>query len=278
MSKQLSVKLSRVFRKTAIVERLVCMVQFGCVRWDEADSEDLSGLSYITPEVKEKLRGLPSFLSVASWTKTLEDFTFMNVLIYLVFGRDKTFDMQSMRAFKFLRAYRFFEDGFVNNVWLFTWEGLCSIRSQQINPSELLLLWMVTVLWCLFSTMQLCFRVSCAWGSDSWQSMCPNWYPNWFLFHRLGQACNNVAAVLFYLEHHCSQGMKSCHWFCPKRPCLCSGIKLLGKLYTGGSQYRHHLGPAPSGSVNQFLYFCQLQGTSCFFSATIHSFSPCNIP
>ena len=69
--------------------------------------------------MKEKLRGLPSFLSVASWTKTLEgviaDFTFMNLLIYLVFGWDKTFDM---RAFKSLKAYRFFADRFVSNVWL----------------------------------------------------------------------------------------------------------------------------------------------------------------
>ena len=29
------------------------------------------------------------------------------------------------------------------------------------------------------------------------------------MFHRLGQACNHVAALLFYLEHHCSQGIKS---------------------------------------------------------------------
>ena len=120
--KRLSVKLSGVVRKADIVERLVCMAQLGCVRRDEADGEDLLGLSYVTPEVKEKLRGLPSFSSVASWTKTLEgviaDFTFMNLLIYLVFGRDKTFDMQSMRAFKSLKTYRFFADGFVSNVWL----------------------------------------------------------------------------------------------------------------------------------------------------------------
>ena len=60
------------------------------------------GLSYVTPEVKEKLRGLLSFLSMASWTKTLEgiiaDFTFMNLLVYLVFGWDKTFDMQLVDA------------------------------------------------------------------------------------------------------------------------------------------------------------------------------------
>ena len=114
------------------MERLVCMAQFGCVCQDE----DLSVLSYVTPEMKEKLRGLPSFLSMASWTKTLKgviaDFTFMNLLIYLVFGRVKTFDMQSMRAFKSLKAYRFFADGFVSNVWLHD----CATDSSRVDYIE----------------------------------------------------------------------------------------------------------------------------------------------
>ena len=59
---------------------------------------------------------------VTDWSKNrrgvLVDFTFMNQLLYLVYGRDKTFSMQSMRAFKSLKAYRFFSDGFVSNVWL----------------------------------------------------------------------------------------------------------------------------------------------------------------
>ena len=122
--KRLSVKLSGIVRKADIVERLVCMAQLGCVHRDtEVDGgEDFLSLTYVTHEVKEKLRTLPSFSSVDSWTKTLEgviaDFTFMNLLIYLACGRDKTFDMQSMRAFKSLKAYRFFADGFVSNVWL----------------------------------------------------------------------------------------------------------------------------------------------------------------
>ena len=32
----------------------------------------------------------------------------MNLLVYLVYGRDKTFDMQLMKAFKSLKAYNFF--------------------------------------------------------------------------------------------------------------------------------------------------------------------------
>ena len=96
ISQRLSVKLSGVVRKADIVERLVCMAQLGCVHWDEVDGKDsVSGLAYVTHEVKEKLRGLPSLSSVDSWTKTLKgviaDFTFMNLLIYLVYGRDENF-------------------------------------------------------------------------------------------------------------------------------------------------------------------------------------------
>ena len=60
--------------------------------------------------------------SVKEWSKklkdVLKDFTFMNLLIYLVYGRDKSFDMQSLKAFKSLKAYKFFYDGFVKNVWV----------------------------------------------------------------------------------------------------------------------------------------------------------------
>lgn len=49
---------------------------------------------------------------------SLKDFTFMNLLVYLVYGRDKSFDMESLKAFKSLKAYKFFHDGFVRNVWV----------------------------------------------------------------------------------------------------------------------------------------------------------------
>lgn len=41
------------------------------------------------------------------------------LLIYLVYGRDKSFDMQSLKAFKSLKAYKYFYDGYVKNVWVF---------------------------------------------------------------------------------------------------------------------------------------------------------------
>ena len=99
------------------------MSELGCICCpDEATSPDLSGLTYVTDNVRTKLQCLPGFSTVTDWSKhrrgVLVDFTFMNLLLYLVCGRDKTFDMESMRAFKSLKAYRFFADGFVSNVWL----------------------------------------------------------------------------------------------------------------------------------------------------------------
>lgn len=40
------------------------------------------------------------------------------LLIYLVYGRYKSFVMQSLKAFKSLKAYKFYYDGFVKIVWV----------------------------------------------------------------------------------------------------------------------------------------------------------------
>ena len=42
----------------------------------------------------------------------------MNLLVYLVYGQEKSFDMESLKAIKSLKAYKFFHDSFVRNVWV----------------------------------------------------------------------------------------------------------------------------------------------------------------
>ena len=52
------------------------------------------------------LRKLPPFESVKDWSKDLSilsDFTFMNLLIYLVYGKDKSSDMHALKSFKSLK-------------------------------------------------------------------------------------------------------------------------------------------------------------------------------
>ena len=101
------------------------MARIGAIKDEVIDGdmgEDITEISYITDEVKHALRKLPPFKSVTDWQKdmrgVLMDFTFMNLLIYLVYGRDKSFDMHSLKAFKSLKAYKFHYNGFVKNVWL----------------------------------------------------------------------------------------------------------------------------------------------------------------
>jgi len=43
----------------------------------------------------------------------------MNLLIYLVYGRDKMFEMESVKAFRSLKAFKYSFDGFVQNVWVY---------------------------------------------------------------------------------------------------------------------------------------------------------------
>ena len=126
LAKSISVKLAGSSRKVDIVDRLLAMAKIGAVQDKSSDNNganDFTGISYITDEVRNMLKQLPSFESVTEWKKELKgvlnDFTFMNLLIYLVYGRDKSFDMQSLKAFKSLKAYKFFYDGFVKNVWVY---------------------------------------------------------------------------------------------------------------------------------------------------------------
>ena len=123
LSKRLGVRLTGAVRKSDITERLFGMARIGAIQPNGSDDTTPFGLSYLTEEVKRILSLLPPFSSVTHWIKTLNgvlnDFTFMNLLVYLVYCRDKTFDMDSLRAFKSLKAYKYFHDGYVKNVWLY---------------------------------------------------------------------------------------------------------------------------------------------------------------
>lgn len=110
IAKDLRICLTGAMRKQNIIERLMCMIHIRAVREDEsADSDDTCIISYLTNEIKQHIKELPSFSSVTNWMKNLAgllaEFTFMNLLIYLVYEREKTFDMQSMKAFRSLKAW-----------------------------------------------------------------------------------------------------------------------------------------------------------------------------
>ena len=124
LAKSVSVRLTGSSRKGDIADRLIAMAKIGAARdvsLDDDTNDATTEISYITDEVIRVLRRLPPFESVKDWSKdlnVLSDFTFMNLLIYLVYGKDKSFDMHALKSFKSLKAYKFFYDGFVKNVWV----------------------------------------------------------------------------------------------------------------------------------------------------------------
>ena len=62
---------------------------------------------------------LPVLAEIQKWKKdlsSLKDFTFMQLYHYLVNSRDKTFDKGAIKAFKSLKAYKYFSDHLVLNV------------------------------------------------------------------------------------------------------------------------------------------------------------------
>ena len=123
IAKDVNVGLAGSSCKADIVYQMIGMARIRAIHNESLDEDsDFCGISYITSEIRGILHGLPEFLQVKEWNKKLKnilkDFKFMNLLIYLVYGRDKSFDMQSLKAFKSLKAYKFFCDGFVKNVWV----------------------------------------------------------------------------------------------------------------------------------------------------------------
>ena len=120
IAKGLSIRLTGSSKKADIIERLMAMAQIGAIQKHRSREEDIN-ISYLTQDIKDVLRSLPPFSSISEWGKkldSLKDFTFMNLLVYLVYGQDRSFDMESLKAFKSLKAYKFFHDGFVRNVWV----------------------------------------------------------------------------------------------------------------------------------------------------------------
>lgn len=81
--------IAKLSGKADIMEWIACMAQLGCVRCQVGGDDDVTSLSCVTFEVKEKLCSLPKFSSVEHWSKAhkgvLQDFTFRNLLWYISF-------------------------------------------------------------------------------------------------------------------------------------------------------------------------------------------------
>ena len=129
LANKLNIKLTGSSKKSEVIDRMFAMAHIGAIRGQRnSEGDDTTSVTYINEETKSLLKALPSFTSVREWSKSLsgilKDFTFMNLLVYLVYSRDKTFDMHSLKAFKSLKAYKFFYGGFVRNVWVYEFPSI----------------------------------------------------------------------------------------------------------------------------------------------------------
>jgi len=119
--KELRIKVGNA-AKVALAGRVICYWRTGLFDSQE-EGETRVQLSVLTPRVREALSKIPklSQYAEASWTKNLsllKDLTFMDLFTYLVESKDKTFDHSSMRAYKSLKGYQYYSDGYVQNVWI----------------------------------------------------------------------------------------------------------------------------------------------------------------
>ena len=58
-------------------------------------------MTYMNGRIKKALADLTKYEDIVSWTKSLQciqEFHFVNIFMYLVERKDKTFDHSSMRA------------------------------------------------------------------------------------------------------------------------------------------------------------------------------------
>ena len=103
----------------------------------------------------------------------------MKLYQYLINSTDSTLDRESMRAFKSLKAYKYFADGLVRNVWAHHLED--QVVVSRYRPSSLKAKTTYTVYVVIKTTGDVVGGAhNCVAGK--------------------GEACSHVAALLFYLD------------------------------------------------------------------------------
>ena len=193
LAKEIGARLTNANTKGDIAERLVVLSRVGALSSCQEDAGEWKGLSYLTEEIAEQLSKLPKFEEITDWTKSLdclEEFGYGQLFVYLVESRDKTFDHQSMRAFKSLKGYLFFADGFVKNMWIYC------------HPETGLLVFLAYCYHSLTTEPSLQVFVCLSKQGDVYSAQCN-------CISGLGAACSHIAAALFALESCITQKLKS---------------------------------------------------------------------
>lgn len=149
-------------------------------------------------EIRDAYRKLPSFSHItAGWSVAalvkIPHFTMDAVNEYLLFSPDKSYDGDSLRAYKQLRAYQLFDERHVHDIELNEWQNgshFFFVRakcwpSQDTSKSA------HKCVICIDRHVAKVYGAYCRCVSG------------------LGEACSHVAAVLFALEDFCARGFRT---------------------------------------------------------------------
>ncbi|KAJ8315882.1 hypothetical protein KUTeg_006558 [Tegillarca granosa] len=129
------------------------------------------------------------------WSRSIraipEKFSLESIRQYLMESRDKTFDKDSVRAFKSLKAYKYFQAGYVQKI------STCTAKDLSVSDDDLFLAKAEV----LPSMERKVYKVNVCLSScgDVLGGSC-------MCVAGLGAACSHLAALLFALEDFIAQG------------------------------------------------------------------------
>ena len=190
LCKETAVKSSRI--KAEIIGRLITSWKKLCDVRTECDGEEQQSRTFSSdaqgtskPSKTSVKRNLPTFETIREWTSKdispIKKYWYMNMYEYLVNSTDSTFDKESMKAFKSLKAYKYFSDGLVSNVWAHHLEDEVVVRGYCLSSLKAKTVYTVYVV--IKTTGDVVGGTcNCVAGK--------------------GEACSHVAALLFYGTCH----------------------------------------------------------------------------
>ena len=207
-------------RKTkADLFELVCQ-HFGISTSGDTDdatqpSAEKPSLAGLPADVREAYGKLPSFTRITSgWSVaalcSIPHFDIESVKSYLLSSPDKSFEGESLRAYKALRAYQLFDERHLHDLEANLWTGGTHFYFVRAKcwPSQDTTKSAYKCIVCIDRKEGRCFGARCRCVSG------------------LGEACSHVAALLFALDEFCSRGMRQlqgpsvtetiCRW---SKPC-----------------------------------------------------------
>ncbi|KAJ8306622.1 hypothetical protein KUTeg_017167 [Tegillarca granosa] len=141
----------------------------------------------------------------AEWTNSLtsvpKKFDYMKLRGYLIDSRNKTFDKESMRAFKSLKGFKYFDSGYVQRM------KTTNVKDIDLSPNPLFVCkaQVMASMARHINNVYVCLHKEGDVLGGSCE--CVAGYYTCIVIYRKGEACNHVASVLFALEDYIAKGL-----------------------------------------------------------------------